>query len=93
MRFNEVTLNGGAKDKRHSSLPAFRLLLAALLMLSTVAAAGNHRKSSGHSRPTGRYNGHYKKIAADLSKFTINPDGTVDVIIQFKDTPQMYHFR
>src|SRR5262245_54381545 len=32
------------------------------------------------------------KIAADLANFPQHRDGTVDVIIQFKETPQAQHF-
>jgi len=32
------------------------------------------------------------KIAPDLANFTTNPDGTVDVIIQFNQVPQARHF-
>ncbi|HEU5412324.1 MAG TPA: S8 family peptidase [Candidatus Angelobacter sp.] len=32
------------------------------------------------------------KLAADLAGYPVNPDGTVDVIIQFKEKPQARHF-
>jgi serine protease AprX len=32
------------------------------------------------------------KIAADMANFPVNPDGTVDVIIQFTEKPQARHF-
>jgi serine protease AprX len=96
MRLHTVTTTANTQDKRNWPSHTVRLFVAALLTLSTVAATAEHGKGSdrhgsalGPSTPTG----HYKKIAADLSNFTVNADGTVNVIIQFKDTPQMYHFR
>jgi serine protease AprX len=98
MRFHTVTTTANTQDKRNWPSHTVRLFVAALLMLTTVAATAQHhgkglhpyQSSSGPSTPTG----HYKKIAADLANFTVNPDGTVNVIIQFKkDAPQMYRFR
>lgn len=83
MRFNTV-ITGKIKDKRNWSSHAYRLLVAALLLLSTVAASADSDRKSRE---------HHHKIAADLANFPVNPDGTVDVIIQFKKTPQMVHFQ
>ncbi|HKR95242.1 MAG TPA: S8 family serine peptidase, partial [Candidatus Angelobacter sp.] len=53
-------------------------LLALALVLAVVPAAAHAR---GHG-----------KLAADLSNFPVNPDGTVNVIIQFNQTPKAQHF-
>ncbi len=76
MRFKTTTPTGKTKEKRGWFLHAFRLLAAALLLLSTVAASAER----------------HGKIAADFSKFPVNSDGTVDVIIQFKQKPTGRHF-
>lgn len=36
--------------------------------------------------------GGHAKLSADLSGFPVNPDGTVNVIIQFNQTPKAQHF-
>ncbi|HZS25842.1 MAG TPA: S8 family peptidase [Candidatus Angelobacter sp.] len=54
-------------------------LLALALVLAVVPAAAHAR--SGHG-----------KLSADLSNFPVNPDGTVNVIIQFNQTPKAQHF-
>jgi serine protease AprX len=36
--------------------------------------------------------GQHRKLAADFANFPTNPDGTVDVIIQFNQVPQAKHF-
>ena len=57
---------------------SYLLALAVILTLVPAAAfAGN-----GH-----------RKLAADLSNFPVNADGTVSVIIQFNQTPQARHFQ
>jgi serine protease AprX len=52
-------------------------LLLLLFTISTLHAAPVH--SAG-------------KLAADLAGYPMNPDGTVDVIIQFTEKPQARHF-
>lgn len=54
-------------------------LLALALVLAAVPAVAHAR--SGHG-----------KLAADLANFPVNPDGTVNVIIQFNQTPKAQHF-
>src|SRR5690242_6533022 len=54
-------------------------LLAIAVMLTLIPAGA--QAEGGH-----------KKIAADLSGFPVNADGTVSVIIQFNQTPQARHF-
>src|SRR5689334_19203814 len=54
-------------------------LFAAILTLSPMAAQAAAGKG-GH------------KLAADLANFPVNADGTVDVIIQFNQTPKAQHF-
>src|SRR5262249_25828154 len=63
--------------KRKTSWLA-RLLTAAMLLTLVPA-----------STPA---EGGNKKLAADLATFPVNSDGTVSVIIQFKETPQARHF-
>jgi len=53
------------------------LLVATLALVSTTASAAHGRR----------------KLAPDLSKFPTNSDGTIDVIIQFNQTPQARHFQ
>jgi serine protease AprX len=53
------------------------LLAATLALVSTTALAANGRH----------------KLAPDLSGFPVNSDSTVDVIIQFNQTPQARHFQ
>lgn len=54
-------------------------LLALALMLAVVPAAAHAGSKHG-------------KLSADLSNFPVNPDGTVNVIIQFNQTPKAQHF-
>src|SRR5262245_51810323 len=65
------------RGKRNTSWLA-RLLTAAMLLALVPASA--------------LADGGYKKLAADLATFPVNSDGTVSVIIQFKETPQARHF-
>jgi len=57
-------------------------LLAVAVILALFPAAA--QASGGH--------GAHGKLAADLANFPVNPDGTVDVIIQFNQTPKAQHF-
>jgi serine protease AprX len=52
-------------------------LLVLLFAVSTLQAAPVHPVS---------------KIAADMASYPVNPDGTVDVIIQFTEKPRARHF-
>jgi serine protease AprX len=56
------------------------LLLAMAVVLTLIPAA------------TAQAGPGQKKLAADLSNFPVNADGTVSVIIQFNQTPQARHF-
>src|SRR5262249_12450332 len=56
----------------------FHLFVVAVILTLVPAAA--HAKG-GHA-----------KLSADLTGFPVNPDGTVDVIIQFNQTPKAQHF-
>jgi serine protease AprX len=71
MRSENTTPAGKIKHKHGWPLRAFRLLAAGLLLLSSVAALAEH----------------HGKIAADFGQFPVHRDGTVDVIIQFNQTP------
>ena len=42
---------------------------------------------------TGFAQGQGHKVASDFASFPVNPDGTVDVIIQFNQVPQAKHFQ
>jgi serine protease AprX len=88
---------------RPTTLPGWRWLsrlLAVLCMLaiaSPVAFAANGHASQAPGRrrrvsdvaqvPTAHH-----KFAPDLSDFPLNPDGTVNVIIEFTNTPQAQYF-
>lgn len=56
------------------------IVMAAVLVLASTAVFP--RTPAPHSR-----------IASDFSKFPVNADGTVDVIIQFTQSPQARHFQ
>ena len=58
----------------------FFLLTAAILILVPVTAGAQRNKAA---------DGH-QKFSADLTNFPLNVDGTVDVIIQFKQTPKAH---
>src|SRR5947209_20606002 len=76
----------GTKGSHTRLLPL--LFLSALLVLGTVPgfAAGN----SGKVRDAiGQLHG--QNLAVDLSDFPVNPDGTVDVIIQFNQKFEARH--
>lgn len=57
------------------------LLLGGIILVLSVAGFA--------APPNGNQHG---KLAPDLASFPVNPDGTVDVIIQFSDTMQAKHF-
>src|SRR5215472_8120152 len=57
------------------------LLLGGIILLFSVAGFSAAPNSNQHG-----------KLAPDLASFPVNPDGTVDVIIQFSDTMQAKHF-
>ncbi|HWG49756.1 MAG TPA: S8 family peptidase [Candidatus Acidoferrales bacterium] len=63
----------------HKYVSARLIMTLALLLfaISTLHAAPAHPSH---------------KIAADLASYPVNPDGTVDVIIQFTEKPQARHF-
>ncbi|MGC2696408.1 MAG: S8 family peptidase [Candidatus Angelobacter sp.] len=70
---------------KHKSVTGQKLhwlsyLLAVAVVLALVPAAAY----AGNGHP---------KLAADLSNFPVNADGTVSVIIQFNQTPQARHFQ
>jgi serine protease AprX len=66
----------GAHSAGWSQLKRGCALLLAIVLLASTAAAAGGRG----------------KIAPDLTNFPVHPDGTVDVIIQFNQTPQARHF-
>ncbi len=66
--------------KRQSSW-LFHLLAVAMILTLIPAAALAGGGRGGH-----------RKLSADLSNYSVNADGTVDVIIQFNQTPKAQHF-
>jgi serine protease AprX len=91
MTVNQTTLSTKTKIGRGWSLCARGLFLAAAFLLGTVTASADGRDKHEGRESNDGHRGH-RKIAADLANFPQNSDGTLDVIIQFKATPQMYHF-
>src|SRR5262249_4611192 len=75
MKSQNTTPTGKIKDRHGWPLQGFHLLAAGLLLLSSVAAFAQH----------------HGKIAADFGEFPVHRDGTVDVIIQFNQTPTDAH--
>lgn len=67
-------------DKRFSLL-RFLLLaaVAVIIFVPGTAGAQNNKAAGGHQR-----------LSADLANFPLNADGTVSVIIQFKQTPKAH---
>lgn len=62
---------------------AFRLArLVVIAVMAVLASTGAPANAAPHS-----------KVASDFSKFPVNADGTVDVIIQFTQSPQARHFQ
>jgi serine protease AprX len=83
MRFNKRYFTTGQRSSRRWY---FHFVLAAALALSSMAAHAAGKKLSSADVPRSG------KFAADLDGFTLNADGTVSVIIQFKETPQAQRF-
>src|SRR5438034_1043367 len=78
----------GSKARHMRSLPLF--LLSVLLVLATVPGfAASHQKTGKVHEVVGQLHAH--NIASDIGDFPINPDGTVDVIIQFNQKFQAKH--
>lgn len=67
----------GAQTRKSALAHLIMTLLLLLLTISTLQAAP--------AQPV-------RKLAADLAGYPVNPDGTVDVIIQFTEKPQAHHF-
>ncbi|MGZ7052744.1 MAG: S8 family peptidase, partial [Candidatus Angelobacter sp.] len=80
MRFEK---NNFATEHSLSWLRFFLLAVVAILVLApmTVSAQAAPKIPAG--------NGH-SKLSADLANFPLNADGTVSVIIQFKQTPKAH---
>lgn len=68
-------------DKRSGLLRFFLLAVVAILisLVPVTAGAQNSKAAGGH-----------QKFSADLANFPLNADGTVNVIIQFKQTPKAH---
>ena len=67
-------------DKRFRLIRLLLLATAAVLILASATAGAQSNKAA---------NGH-QKFSADLTNFPLNADGTVNVIIQFKQTPKAH---
>jgi hypothetical protein len=65
-------------EKRFSLFRLLFLAAVAILMLAP-GTAGAQKSKAGH-----------QKLSADLANFPLNADGTVNVIIQFKQTPKAH---
>jgi serine protease AprX len=70
-----------ATEKGLSWLRFFLMAVVAVLVLVPVIAQAAPKDPGG--------NGH-SKLAADLANFPLNADGTVSVIVQFKQTPKAH---
>src|SRR5579871_3036062 len=80
MRFKN---NNFATEHRSTWLRFFLLTVVATLVLVPVTLnAQVGPKTSGANA--------HSKLAADLANFPLNSDGTVDVIVQFKQTPKAH---
>src|SRR5438445_246066 len=65
------------------TLAAFHVAVVAILVLVPATL-------SAQSEPKAPAANAHSKIAADLANFPLNPDGTVNVIVQFKQTPKAH---
>src|SRR5215471_12281324 len=81
-RYTQKITSEMEAGRRPFWLLRFLLLGAVILLCSAAGFAG-----PGHG------NNQYSNLAPDLSSFPTNPDGTVDVIIQFNGTMQAKHFQ
>jgi serine protease AprX len=75
--------NNFATEQSSTWLRFFLLAVVAILVLVPATLSAQ----SGPKAPAA--NAH-SKIAADLANFPLNPDGTVNVIVQFKQTPKAH---
>jgi serine protease AprX len=76
MIVSHPTFSGKPRDGSQWCIRSYRLFLAVLFLVGTTAAA----VAEGH------------KLAPDLATFPSHRDGSIDVIIQFRQTPQARHF-
>ena len=75
--------NNFATEQRSTWLRFFLLAVVATLLLApAILSAQAGPKVSGPNV--------HSKFAADLANFPLNSDGTVDVIVQFKQTPKAH---
>src|SRR6476620_10974123 len=80
MRFEN---NNSATEQSLSWLRFFLVAVAAILVLApaTLSAQAGPKASGPNA---------HSKLAADLANFPLNSDGTVSVIVQFKQTPKAH---
>ena len=72
-----------AKFTIHKRFSLIRLSLLAMVAILILVPGTAGAQNSGAAR------GH-QKFSADLANFPLNADGTVNVIIQFKQTPKAH---
>lgn len=77
-----MTVNKPPLSKKTNAGRGRRLLARGLVLLAALALGTMTASAGGHS-----------KIASDFANFPHHRDGTVDVIIQFNETPQAHHFQ
>src|SRR5438270_207053 len=75
--------NNFATEQSSTWLRFFLLAVLAILVLvpATLSAQAGPKASGPNA---------HSKLAADLANFPLNPDGTVNVIVQFKQTPKAH---
>src|SRR5215510_7455545 len=81
MKLNNPTFTAEAETGRKPFWFLRFLLLGAIVLLCSAAAVAGGKGDGGQGN-----------LSPDMANFPANPDGTVDVIIQFKDTMQARHF-
>ncbi|HZU30934.1 MAG TPA: S8 family serine peptidase, partial [Candidatus Angelobacter sp.] len=67
------------------------LAIAVVLMFASVSAQAGGKVTLPNDN-SGSSNGKHQKFSGDLSGYPLNADGTVNVIIQFNQTPTAQHF-
>ncbi|HET9166210.1 MAG TPA: S8 family serine peptidase, partial [Candidatus Angelobacter sp.] len=75
--------NNFATEQRSTWLRFFLLAVVGTLLLAPVTLGAQAGPKA--SRPNA-----HSKLAADLANFPLNSDGTVNVIVQFKQTPKAH---
>lgn len=74
---------------RHWIAPLLAIMGMLVLASPMAMGAGRHKRVADSSD----FPAIHHKFAPDLGDFSLNADGTVDVIIEFNQTPQAHHFQ